>query len=106
MSRLEALAVLGVGNGGGAGHAETKVVRDLADVLQECMECRRRVSPPRAGGCASSTPAGQPSAAEVPLVRIAVERGAADFEAFLEAQVSFHDTMLCVFVFGLCYRVN
>ena len=41
-----------------------------------------------------------------PLVRIAVERGAADFEAFLEAQVSFHDTMLCVFVFGLCYRVN
>ena len=49
---------------------------------------------------------GQPSAAEVPLVRIAVERGAADFEAFLEAQVSFHDPMLCVFVFGLCYRVN
>ena len=108
VSRLEALAVLGVGNGGGTSHAETKVVRDLADVLQECVECRRRGSPPRAGGCASSTPTGQQSAAEVSLVRIAAERGATNFEAFLDAQVPFHllHHVMCVFVFGLCYRVN
>lgn len=30
------------------------------------------------------------------LVRIAVERGATDFEAFLDTQASFHDTMVCV----------
>ena len=30
------------------------------------------------------------------LVHIAAERGAADFEAFLDTQASFHDTMVCV----------